>query len=133
MCRLLLTLYGRDTRPASTINLALALVWGVAFGLSEVSLPTNIDPRMAQGLCVLIIALAPFVMFGTGRLRQVTKAFSLTVGALFHAIIANGFISIYPPFDMMLGISVLFTLLFSGAVFYTLKCEGLDGKFTDTR
>ena len=130
MCRLLSLIYGRDTRPVTSLNVVMAIIWLVMYWLTldgtAVQLPNNHSEYFVVAVSAVVVVLAPMAVWCECRLRQVTKVFSLTLGALLHAVVANGYISKYPPLDMMMVVSVMFTLLFSGAVLYIFKCEGLD-------
>lgn len=136
LCKTLSNLYGRDTRTAQIFNVFLSLVWGGSFLLNAVgsvviALPDNIaSPYIAASYFLVVMLLAIMAIMVQGKAHQVLKAFALMLGSLGQIIIANGYVSSYPPLDMMIYICVLFSLWFGGAVLYICKCEGYDVALT---
>lgn len=131
LCSILSTVYGRDTRAVQMLNTVVALLWLSVHGLvvsgSVIALPNNHSTFFVITTCVAIVVLSISATYLFAcRSKQIVKAFALMLGALLHAVIANGYISKYPPLNMMMVVSVTLTFLFGGAVLYILKCEGVD-------
>lgn len=140
VCRLLGTMYGRDTRPTQILNFGLSVVWGVLLLLHRQGvLLLDVPPLLTAsiGATILFACLsALFSLVGIvvkGKRHQVFKSFGLVLGAMLQGILANGYFSAYPPLDMMLVICLAVMLWFIGALFYIAKCEGINGKFERTR
>lgn len=134
MCAILKTVYGRDTRPAQWFNVIVSLLWVFMWGLNHTAMvdfkfPDNIGSVLNNigsfFVLSLVFSLCNFVTIG--KTHQFIKAFSFALGALANAVAANSYIQAYPPVDPMLFICLVFCLLFLGAVFYVLSCEGLNG------
>lgn len=132
--------YGRDTRPIQWVNVILSFLWVVVMLSERLSLiPINIPNPIRQefeALFILACATILFAVIGFAtvkRAHQVIKTFALLCGALMWAVIANGYVSAYPPLDMMLFVSTALSLWFFFAVFYVVKCEGLNGSTTRKR
>lgn len=133
-CIILHWLYGRDTRGVQLFSVLTTIMWiliGVSntFDATEIALPSNVVNElpaiMAFAFASLVFSLVGFVT--TKRMHQTTKGFGLLLSALTHAVIANGYVTAYPPLDMMLVVSTAISLWFFCAVFYISKCEGFDG------
>lgn len=133
LCRALTVLFGRDTRPAQVINVVVSSLWGVAFTLHTsnsiaVALPHSLVTHNIPLIwfLVAVIAFGVVGLWTRGRTHQIFKSFSLMLGALSQAILANGYVTEFPPLDMQIivctGLSVWFLL----AVFYIFRCEGID-------
>lgn len=133
-CKLLNRLYGRDTRPTQWLNVAMAVLWSV-IALGEctacyaIDLPATVAENIPQiawlFIATMVFSLASFIT--DGRVHQITKAFGLALGGLAHIIIANSYMSAYPPLDPMLLVSVVISGWLLGAVFFILQCEGING------
>lgn len=133
-CKILSTVYGRDTRPAQWLNICIACMWllaagGEYTGWFVVALPATVSAVLSQtallfGL-VLGFSLCNFIT--VGRIHQITKAFGFALGGLANMIITNSYVSAYPPVDMMLLVSLILSILLFGAVFFILQCEGING------
>lgn len=139
-CKVLSIFYGRDTRPVQWVNVILCTVWVVVMLSVHLNLiPINIPKPIQQefeALFILASATISFAVIGfttVKRTHQVIKTFALLCGALMWAVIANGYVSAYPPLDIMLFVSTALSLWFFFAVFYIVKCEGLNGTFTRKR
>lgn len=133
-CRILLTIYGRDTRPAQCLNIIVAMVWlVVALGDYTkwlfVSLPPTTSAILYQVAVVfmLVVIFTLFNFITDDRIHQITKAFGFALGGLANMIIANSYFTIYPPLDPMLLFSVALSVWLFGAVFFILQCEGING------
>lgn len=133
-CKLLTTLYGRDTRPAQWLNIAIAGLWLLMFALRWFCVDAFAIPEpIIESIPILYATFGGALIFTlfnfltVGRVHQRTKAFSFALGALANAIITSGYITAYPPLDMMLFFSLALSVWFSGAGFYVTKCEGIDG------
>lgn len=137
LCKVLQTVYGRDTRSAQMVNILLCGIWAITLWLHSrgtviLALPTVIG----QGVYDVVIVAISATVFGAmglvtkGKRHQVLKFFGLSLGALFFGILANGYFSAYPPLDMMLVICLSLVVWLVGGLLYIVKCEGIDGKFT---
>lgn len=137
LCRILQTVYGRDTQSAQVVNILLCSIWAITLWLHSrgfiiLSLPTVVQHGVYDVIVVAVLA----TVFGAmglvtkGQRHQVLKFFGLSLGALFFGILANGYFSAYPPLDMMLVICLSLVVWFVGGLLYIVKCEGIDGRFT---
>lgn len=132
-CALLNKLFGRDTRPAQVINIIVSILWFVAFLLHlndhvEVELPKMVVTNLGV-ICYMVVATMLFGLVGLftkGRPHQVFKSFGLVLGALIQAVLANGFVTDYPPLDMLIVICTGLSIWFLLAAFYIFKCEGIN-------
>lgn len=138
LCQTLNFFYGRDTRPAQTVNLCFSGLWTVLLILHSNKVLLLDIPMLIQGniqdvafVGLLTTVFAFIGLLTKGRRHQVFKAFGLSLGAVFYGILANGYFSEYPPLEMMLVICLTLMLWFLGGLLYIFKCEGIDGKFTD--
>jgi len=61
-----------------------------------------------------------------GRPHQLFKSFGLVLGALTQAILANGYVSQFPPLDMQMVICAGLSVWYLLAVFYVFRCEGIN-------
>lgn len=134
MCTLLYALFGRDTRGAQILNYILSTWWFVTISLTGMGVANFEIPYVvlqhyetSAGLFLLGMLTAMMSFITTKRPKQVLKAFALMIGVLNQAILANAYLTEYPPLDMMMCISTVLALFFSGAVLYIFKCEGLNG------
>lgn len=132
-CKILSALFGRDTHPAQVINFAVSLFWVFALQLQShnimaIELPTPI----ILNSFVLSIGLGVAALFSTlglvtmGRPHQVFKAFGMALGAVTQAILANGYVTEFPPLDMQIVVCAGLSVWYLLAVFYIFKCEGID-------
>lgn len=136
LCKILRTVYGRDTRSAQVVNILLSGLWSMLLWLHyrEV-LSLDIPMMISNGIVeIMIIALLATVfslvgLVTKGKRHQVFKFFGLSLGAVFYSILSNGYFSAYPPLEMMLVICVSLVLWFMGGLLYIAKCEGLNGSF----
>lgn len=133
LCRALTVIFGRDTRPAQVINVAVSSLWGVAFILHTSScVAVALPPSLVTHNIPLIWFLSAVVLFGVvglwtrGRTHQVFKSFGLILGALSQAILANGYVTKFPPLDMQIIVCASLSVWFLLAVFYIFRCEGID-------
>lgn len=131
-CSILHTLYGHDTRAAQVLNLVTALWWVAAVlatfsGFLLFDLPTMLNENLTSSLVInfLISLFATAGLLTEGHTRQVLKTFALVLGALWQAILANMYVSQYPPLSMMMCVSVVLSLWFVGAVIFIARCEGI--------
>lgn len=136
LCKILRTVYGRDTRSAQVVNILLSGLWAFLLwlhyrGVLLLDIPTVVSQGVVETMVVAILATV-FSLVGLvtkGKRHQLFKFFGLSLGAVFYSILANGYFSAYPPLEMMLVISVSLALWFAGGLLYIAKCEGLDGSF----
>lgn len=133
-CATLYTLFGRDTRPTQVINVGVSICWAIAlalnlYGVVEVNLPTLVKSHSASlfHLAVVTTFFGAMGLITIGRAHQVFKAFGLVLGALGQAILANGFVSKFPPLDMLMVVCAGLSVWYMLAVLYILKCEGING------
>lgn len=132
-CKLLSALFGRDTRPAQVINLTVSLFWVLALQLqSHNIMAIELPAPIILNSFVLSIGLGIAALFSilglvtTGRPHQVFKSFGMTLGALTQAILANGYVTEFPPLDMQIVVCTGLSVWYLLAVFYIFKCEGID-------
>lgn len=140
LCTILFTVFGKDTRTAQWYNVILAILWVGIFIANiycDVLVYLPYAVREIAGTVVVIYSLV--ILFAllafrcTGRPKQMFKSFALLLGSLAQAIIANRYVTDYPPLDVALIISTGFSLLFVGAVIYIVLCEGVDGVIRSSR
>lgn len=136
-CNVLYLLFGRDTRSTQFINVMVSLAWSLALLLHTtdsvaIELPSPIANKH-EPILYFMVATVAFGVVGLatqGRTHQLFKSFGLILGALSQAILANGYVTEFPPLDMQImacsGLSVWFLL----SVFYVFKCEGIDERTT---
>ena len=133
ICKLLKSMFGRDTRPTQVINVVVSSLWVAAFGLHLIGcVPVELPEAFSSHHEPLLYILLATILFGltgaltSGRTHQVFKSFGLILGSLSQAILANGYVTEFPPLDMQIivctGLSVWYLL----AVFYIFMCEGID-------
>lgn len=132
-CKILSALFGRDTRPAQVINLTVSLFWVLALQLqSNNIMAIELPAPIILNSFVLSIGLGVAALFSilglatTGRPHQVFKAFGMALGALTQAILANGYVTEFPPLDMQIVVCTGLSVWYLLAVFYIFKCEGID-------
>lgn len=137
LCKILKSVYGRDTRSAQMVNILFTGVWLAMLLLHHRTMITLDLPTVIQlGIVDVIIVALLATMFSvvglttTGKRHQVFKFFGLSLGAVFYGILANGYFTAYPPLDMMLVICLALVVWFVGGLLYIVRCEGLDGRFT---
>lgn len=89
-------------------------------------------PKLESHSVALLLVATATVVFGViglvtrGRPHQVFKSFGLMLGALAQAILANGYVSKYPPLDMQMVVCTGLSIWYLLAVFYVFKCEGIN-------
>lgn len=133
LCAVLTTLFGRDTRPTQVINVVVSVLWLIAFALYvsdcvAVELPLQVTTHV-DTLSYMVGASVLFGLVGLltkGRPHQVFKSFGLVLGALSQAVLANGYVTEFPPLDMQIVVCTGLSVWFLLAVFYVFKCEGID-------
>lgn len=132
-CKILSALFGRDTRPTQVINLTVSLFWVLALQLqSHNIMAIELPAPIILNSFVLSIGLGIAALFSilglvtTGRQHQVFKAFGMALGALTQAILANGYVTEFPPLDMQIVVCTGLSVWYLLAVFYIFKCEGID-------
>lgn len=129
MCRILFMMYGIDTRAAQLLNWLVSLTWVVVFSLHQLGVMATTIPRglsfpdHATSFFISTVVVATIAFFVTGTPHRIFKVFALANGALANLLMADNYISEYPPFDMMLIVCTLLGLWLFGAVLYILKCE----------
>lgn len=132
-CKILSALFGRDTRPAQVINLTVGLFWVLALQLQNNNIiAIELPAPIILNSFVLSIGLGIAALFSilglvtTSRPHQVFKAFGMALGALTQAILANGYVTEFPPLDMQIVVCTGLSVWYLLAVFYIFKCEGID-------
>lgn len=132
-CSVLYIIFGRDTRPTQVINVVVSIFWAIAlalhtYGYMQVELPHQVEVYSVALLQIVIVT----VFFGAiglvtrGRPHQLFKSFGLVLGALTQAILANGYVSQFPPLDMQMVICAGLSVWYLLAVFYVFRCEGIN-------
>jgi len=136
-CKVLHQLYGRDTRSAQVVNAIVSTVWTLLislhiYGVITVDLPMNVEesPQMTITLLLSSAGFGVWGMLARDKQKQVFKIFSFLLGSVSQVILANGFFTKYPPFELMMLVCTGMSLWFFLAVFFILRCEGLDGNYT---
>lgn len=134
-CAILSLMYGRDTRPAQILNTLVSVLWVVLlliqeFNIGAVNIPASIQSQIATciWLCAFAVVFAMFGLLTHGRPHQIFKTFALLLGSLHQAIIANGYVTEYPPLDIQLVVSTVLSVWFMLAVLYVLRCEGINAQ-----
>lgn len=138
LCKILYTIYGRDTRSAQVVNILLSGLWAFLLwlhyrGVLRLDIPTVVAQGVVETMVIAILA-AMFSLVGLltkGKRHQLFKFFGLSLGAIFYSVLANGYFSAYPPLEMMLVVSVSLAIWFTGGLLYIAKCEGLDDSFNE--
>lgn len=132
-CSVLYIIFGRDTRPTQVINVVVSIFWAIAlalhtYGYMQVELPHQVEVY-SVALLQIVIATVFFGAIGLvtrGRPHQLFKSFGLVLGALTQAILANGYVSQFPPLDMQMVICAGLSVWYLLAVFYVFRCEGIN-------
>lgn len=132
-CGVLYIIFGRDTRPTQVINVVVSIFWAIAlalhtYGYMQVELPQQVE-SYSVALLQIVIAAVFFGVIGLvtrGRPHQLFKSFGLVLGALTQAILANGYVSQFPPLDMQMVICAGLSVWYLLAVFYVFRCEGIN-------
>lgn len=132
-CSVLYIIFGRDTRPTQVINVVVSVFWAIAlalhtFGYMQVELPHQVEVY-SVALLRIVIATVFFGVIGLvtrGRPHQLFKSFGLVLGALTQAILANGYVSQFPPLNMQMVICAGLSIWYLLAVFYVFRCEGIN-------
>ena len=132
-CSFLYVIFGRDTRPTQVINVVVSIFWAIAlalhtFGYMRVELPQQVEVY-SVALLQIVTATVFFGVIGlvtNGRPHQLFKSFGLVLGALTQAILANGYVSQFPPLDMQMVICAGLSIWYLLAVFYVFRCEGIN-------
>lgn len=130
-CFMLHALYGPSSKSVQVFNLCIALWWIAVvllsmYGYVEFDLPVTLlhDPYIALYINIPIIITASMGFALQKRPHRILKTFALISGALWHAIIANMYVSQYPPLSMMMCVAVVLSIWLLGAVLFIAKCEG---------
>lgn len=132
-CSFLYIIFGRDTRPTQVINVVVSIFWVIAlalhtYGCMQVELPQQVESH-SVALLRIVTATVFFGVIGLvtrGRPHQLFKSFGLVLGALTQAILANGYVSQFPPLDMQMVICAGLSVWYLLAVFYVFRCEGIN-------
>lgn len=132
-CNTLYLIFGRDTRPAQVINVVVSLLWAIAlalhaYGYMQVELPHQVE-SYSVALLLIVTSAVFFGVIGLitrGRPHQIFKSFGLVLGALTQAILANGYVSQFPPLDMQMVICAGLSVWYLLAVLYVFRCEGIN-------
>ena len=137
ICKLLTTLYGRDTRSVLVGSVMVNIILAIAVLLNGIKivdfvLPKSLENDSSLFVCVTITAglIGWLTPYSVGDRKQVFKSFVYLVSAVAQIILANGFVSDSPPLSLMLLVSTALSIWFLGAAVYVFKCEGLDGDAT---
>lgn len=134
LCKILRSIYGQDTRAAQMVNVFMSSVWAFLLSLQYMGwiildTPSMLNSSMPRIIAIAVLAVV-FTVLGfltSGKQHQVFKCFGLSLGAVFYGILTNGYVSIYPPLDMMLVVCLSISIWFTGGLLYIIRCEGLDG------
>lgn len=126
-------MFGRDTRPTQVINVVVSGLWAITLSLHITGImPVELPPKLELHSVALLLVATATVAFGViglvtrGRPHQVFKSFGLMLGALAQAILANGYVSKYPPLDMQMVVCTGLSIWYLLAVLYVFKCEGVN-------
>ena len=103
-CSVLYIIFGRDTRPTQVINVVVSIFWAIAlalhtYGYMQVELPHQVEVYSVALLRIIVatVFFGVIGLFTCGRPHQLFKSFGLVLGALTQAILANGYVSQFPP------------------------------------
>lgn len=126
-------LYGTSVRGVQILNTLSSLLW-VVFLLAPsmlgvtVNLPAVVLENVNAIVWLSVIAFlwGGISLLATGYKRQIFKCASLLFGALVQAILANHYVSAYPPFEPMAVVCSLLALWYVGAVLFIVNVEKLD-------
>lgn len=137
VCYWLNRIYGRDSHSTQVINFLLSTLWAVGLALHllcivQLDIPSYIDSRAPQflGFSVASALFSLLGMMTTRKAHQVIKFFGISLGAVLQGILANGYVSAYPPLETMLVINLAVLFWFLGALLYISRCEGFDGRYS---
>ena len=132
-CSVLYIIFGRDTRPTQVINVVVSIFWAIAlalhtYGYMQVELPQQVESHSVALLRIVTatVFFGVIGLFTCGRPHQLFKSFGLVLGALTQAILANGYVSQFPPLDMQMVICAGLSIWYLLAVFYVFRCEGIN-------
>lgn len=132
-CSVLYIIFGRDTRPTQVINVVVSIFWAIAlalhtYGYMQVELPHQVEVYSVALLRIIVatVFFGVIGLFTCGRPHQLFKSFGLVLGALTQAILANGYVSQFPPLDMQMVICAGLSIWYLLAVFYVFRCEGIN-------
>lgn len=132
-CSFLYIIFGRDTRPTQVINVVVSIFWAIAlalhtYGYMQVELPHQVEVYSVALLRIIVatVFFGVIGLFTCGRPHQLFKSFGLVLGALTQAILANGYVSQFPPLDMQMVICAGLSIWYLLAVFYVFRCEGIN-------
>lgn len=132
-CSFLYVIFGRDTRPTQVINVVVSIFWAIAlalhtYGYMQVELPHQVEVYSVALLRIIVatVFFGVIGLFTCGRPHQLFKSFGLVLGALTQAILANGYVSQFPPLDMQMVICAGLSIWYLLAVFYVFRCEGIN-------
>lgn len=134
VCRILSSIFGRDTRGTQCLNLFAALSWVVALALHHYNMvdiflpaPVSASSTSIMVSSVLTIGFAVIGLYSSGPAHQSIKMFALLLGSITQLIIANRYYNSYPPLEMTLIASTVLAIWLFWAAYYILRCEGKDG------
>ena len=132
-CSVLYIIFGRDTRPTQVINVVVSIFWAIAlalhtYGYMQVELPHQVEVYSVALLRIIVatVFFGVIGLFTCGRPHQLFKSFGLVLGALTQSILANGYVSQFPPLDMQMVICAGLSIWYLLAVFYVFRCEGIN-------
>lgn len=133
MCDILFRLYGIDTRAAQILNITMSGWWFISAiatmsGVIEFDIPFRLRNILLDVVILngIIIGYGVVGVVSRAGTRQLVKLFGLLLGALWHAVLANVYVSQFPPVSLLMCLSVLLSIWLLGAVVYILRCEGVS-------
>lgn len=134
ICLVLRHIYGEGTKPTRVTNIVLSSIWLCMLILSKLGYVwLFVPPLILEGFrTATIIALFSIVftvlsLLTEGHRARTFSFFGISLGAVLQGVLANGYVSVYPPLDMMLVLCFAIMVWFVGALLYIVKCEGYYG------
>lgn len=126
MFELLKGLFGKDIRSVRVMNAGVHLMWTYLIvtqlaGLASVNLPSpssaDIATILGLSIATVIVTLYTFIF----RTSLKAKYVSFTLGSLTQVIIGIQYLTLYPPLDIMVVVSIGFSIwLFLCALYMKL-------------
>lgn len=130
---LLKLIFGNGTRGVQTFNYVINSVWLVLLAMHidsvivldvPLAIEENIGLLFAGAVVVQCVSTVGFIAKDHYK-HQLLKAFALLLNALLQLIVAIGYVSAYPPFEITVLMNSAFACWFIFAVLYIVKVEGL--------
>lgn len=131
---ILKSLFNNGSFKVQCVNLGISIFWLLIYllnGLTGLSirlplLLQTIDYNLVFGLS-LVILFTSVGLITHHSIKQKSKVVGLLLGALTQAIIAESYIVMYPPFDLIVFACTGLSLWYIAAISYIIKYEGLTG------